>query len=241
MEGMQDTRWSWPRLVWLAPAAMAAVFLIVMVVLAGGFEPFLAIFGAILLITAYVGRRFPRRAGPITVLVVLALLLLMNLPALVDDLSHPESFLNFAVFGVLLIVLDLTGLIASVASLMNRSGDGAAVVYVAGAVIVVGAIVSGIATASFESDTAQAGDLVVVAEEVEFSPATLSGSGTIGVFIENKDPVRHTFTIEDLDVDVNLPGGADQRVDITGAPGTYEFVCEVPGHESMKGTITITE
>ena len=34
----------------------------------------------------------------------------------------------------------------------------------------------------------------------------------------------------------------EQRVtylDITAAPGTYEFVCKVPGHDDMKGTLTI--
>ena len=51
--------------------------------------------------------------------------------------------------------------------------------------------------------------------------------------------MRHTFTIEDLDIEVNLPGNADQRVDITAAPGEYEFMCKVPGHDDMKGTLTI--
>jgi plastocyanin len=242
MDDSGSSRLTWSRLSWLAPAAMGTVFLLVMVILAGGFEPFLAIFAAILLITAFVGRRFPRRAGPITVIVILALLLLMNLPAIADDIAHPESFLNFAIFGVLLLVLDLSGIVASVLVLVGRS-DGAAArfAYAAGGIIVVAAIASAVATAGFENDTAAAGDLRVVAEEVEFTPASLTGSGgTVGVFIENKDPVRHTFTIEELDIEVNLPGNADQRVDITAPPGEYEFVCKVPGHDDMMGTLTIS-
>lgn len=237
----ESERWNWHRLVWQAPLAMAVVFLAVMVTLAGGFEPFLVIFAAIFLIAAYVGRRFPRRAGPITVLVILVLINLMNSTAYVDDLAHPESFVNFAIFGVLLLVLSLIGIGASIAVLTSRSNAMAGRTVYAGITIVgIGIIASAIATAGFESDDAQAGDLVVTAEDVEFAPETLSGSGTFGVFIENKDPIRHTWSIDALDIDVNLPGGADQRVDITAPPGTYEYICKVPGHEDMKGTLTIS-
>jgi uncharacterized cupredoxin-like copper-binding protein len=83
---------------------------------------------------------------------------------------------------------------------------------------------------------------VVLAEGLGFLPTALDSSGgTVGVFIENNDPFRrHTFTIDELEVDVELPGGTSQRVDVSAPPGTYEFYCAVPGHEKMKGTLTIT-
>ena len=54
------------------------------------------------------------------------------------------------------------------------------------------------------------GDLRIIAEDVEFAPVSLNGSGTVGVFIENKDPIRHTFAIEALDLEVELPAGTDR-------------------------------
>lgn len=117
--------------------------------------------------------------------------------------------------------------------------DATRVAYVAIAAIVIAVVVSGIATLSLENDTAAAGDLRIVTEDAEFTPTSVSGSGAVGIFIENEDPIRHTFTIEALDLEVDVPGGTDRRVDITASPGTYEFVCKVPGYENMKGTLTI--
>jgi hypothetical protein len=235
-----DARWTWHRLTWMAPVAFGILFLLIMVTLAGGFEPFLFVIALVTLITGWVGRRFPRRAGPITVLAVMALLIIMNLPAILDDLGHPDSFWNFAVFGVTALTFALVGIIGSIAVLMSRRDVTASrALYAAVLVIIVGVVVSAVATLSLEDDTFAAGDLRVVAEEVEFLPESLSGSGTVGVFIENKDPIRHTFTIEALDIEVDLPGSTDRRIDINAAPGTYEFVCKVPGHEDMMGTLTI--
>ncbi len=170
----------------------------------------------------------------------MTLLILLNLPFIIDDLTHPESFLNFAVFGVTALVFALVGIVAGIAVLMSRADTTAPrFAYSAIGVIVLAVVVSGIATLSFESDDAAAGDIEIVAEEAEFSPTSISGSGTVGVFVDNKDPIRHTFTIEALDIDLNLPGGTSRRVDITAEPGTYEFLCEVPGHDDMKGTLTI--
>ena len=72
------TRLDWYRLVVWAPVGIGVTFLAVMVIFVREFEPFLFVIGVIPLIAAYVGRRFPRRAGPITVLVVLALLVLLS-------------------------------------------------------------------------------------------------------------------------------------------------------------------
>jgi plastocyanin len=234
-------RWTWHRLSWIAPVTIGVIFLLVMVTLAGGFEPFLFIFGIIPLIAGLVGRRFPRRAGPITVLVIMFLLILINVETIIQDIAHPESFWNFAVFGIAALTLAIVGLIASITTLASR-GDNPAprVAYGAGAVIVVAVIVSGIATLTLEDDVSVAGDLRVVAEDAEFHPVAVSGSGGVGVFIENKDPIRHTFSIDALDLEVEIPGSTDRRVEISAPAGTYEFFCAVVGHDDMKGTITIS-
>jgi plastocyanin len=112
-------------------------------------------------------------------------------------------------------------------------------VAVAGLVVVLG-VAGGIATAGYESDTPQSGDIVLVASNVEFEPTRLSAvAEDVGVFIENDDPVRHTFSIDELDVDLELPGGKSARIEFTAEPGTYEFYCAVPGHEDMKGELVV--
>ncbi len=175
-------------------------------------------------------------------LVVLLLLLLSNVQSLIEDLAHPESALNFVAFAVIPLTLVLLGAIASISVLRSRSDDGApAVAYAAAGIIIVSGLVGIVSALGLEDDTAAAGDLQIVAEEAEFSTSSLNGSGTIGIFVDNQDPVRHTFTIKalDVDVDVELPANTARRVDVTGPAGEYEFLCTVPGHEKIKGTLTI--
>ncbi len=38
---------------------------------------------------------------------------------------------------------------------------------------------------------------------------------------------------------MELPGSTDRRLEVMAPAGTYEFICAVVGHESMKGTLTI--
>ena len=220
--------------------AFGILFLVLMVVLIQEFEPVTFIIAAITLIVGYVGRRYPRRAGPIAVVVVMSLLLLGNLPAIVDDMTHPESFVNFAIFGALALALAFVAIISGVAVLTSRAEARArTVVYGALWVLLVAFVVSGVAALTLEDDAIAAGDLSVVAEKIEFTPTALSGSGTVGIFINNKDPIRHTFAIESLDLEYELPANTSRRFDIDAAPGTYEFVCTIEGHDDMKGILTI--
>ena len=161
-------------------------------------------------------------------------------PSIIDDISHPESFINFTIFGVIIVTLALVGIVASIAVLRSRSDDNARMAaYTALGVMAAAIVISGIAALSLEDDVAAAGDLNVVAEKVEFSPTALSGSGTVGILVNNKDPIRHTFAIEDLDIEVELPASTKRRVEVSGPPGIYEFVCTIEGHDDMKGTLTI--
>ena len=73
-----------------------------------------------------------------------------------------------------------------------------------------------------------------------FEPTNLSAEGeNVAVFAENKDPVRHTFSIDELEVDLELPGNKAARIEFTAAPGTYEFYCAVPGHDGMTGELVV--
>ncbi|HKJ55959.1 MAG TPA: cupredoxin domain-containing protein, partial [Nitriliruptoraceae bacterium] len=60
--------------------------------------------------------------------------------------------------------------------------------------------------------------------------------------VDNRDPFHHTFAIEELGIEVDLPANTARDVPLDGAsPGVYTFVCTVVGHETMTGTIEVTE
>jgi len=61
------------------------------------------------------------------------------------------------------------------------------------------------------------------------------------VNVDNRDVWWHTFTIDALHVDVQVPSSGKRNVTFNAAPGTYTFYCAVPGHAAlgMKGTLTV--
>ena len=85
-------------------------------------------------------------------------------------------------------------------------------------------------------------DVALVAENVAFSESVLrAAEGNLTVSLENRDLFWHTFTIEELDVDLRVPVGAEMTVSFNAPPGEYEFVCDIPGHPEagMKGTLIV--
>ena len=109
----------------------------------------------------------------------------------------------------------------------------------AGAVFVVGSVFSLALAAATPSEAARPGDVEVVAEGVMWMPEELTVSESSGLWIDNRDGIRHTFTITELGIDVEIPALRSKRIDIDAAPGTYQIVCDVPGHESMTGTLIV--
>lgn len=85
-------------------------------------------------------------------------------------------------------------------------------------------------------------DLVVVAENVGFDQEVLTiGPGSITASLENRDLFWHTFTIEELDVDLKVPVSATMTVTFDAPPGEYRFFCDIPGHPEagMEGTLLV--
>jgi uncharacterized cupredoxin-like copper-binding protein len=59
----------------------------------------------------------------------------------------------------------------------------------------------------------------------------------------NMGATLHNFNVGDLGIDVDMPVGETVTATIpeTAAPGTYEFICDIPGHApaGMVGTLTV--
>lgn len=182
-----------------------------------------------------------RRVLGLVVAVFGALAVAGNVEIILDDLQNPESAPAF-----ILNLLSLVGVALAVggglAAFLRRSSDPIRMLAVgAAAVFIAGAVASVAIAANTESDTALAGDVAVTARQVMWAPETVAvDASATGLWVDNQDGIRHTFTVPQLGIDVEVPALKARRVDIDAAPGEYQFICTVPGHETMTGTLTIT-
>ena len=165
-----------------------------------------------------------------------------NLPATIDELSHPSSAPAF-ILTLMVVVAALVLVVAGIAALRKADGDGVRpLVITSAAVFVAGVVVAIVAAAGVESASALATDVKVTASGVEFEPTTLEvAAGESGFWVENLDGIRHTFSIHGTDYEIDVPGLSAQRGTFDLAAGQYEVFCAVPGHENMKIDLTVEE
>jgi plastocyanin len=91
-------------------------------------------------------------------------------------------------------------------------------------------------------------DLVVKAvPTIRWDAAAYSApAGEIEIFLANDDNVKHTLVVlqddkvvSDFELVINKKGDTDSGT-ITLDPGQYYIYCTVPGHGSMKSTLTVS-
>jgi plastocyanin len=77
--------------------------------------------------------------------------------------------------------------------------------------------------------------------DVRYTPRDVTVPKDGVLIVKNHDLFWHTFTIRGEGIDVRVPTGATRVVHARLAPGTYEFICAVPGHEQagMTGTLEV--
>jgi plastocyanin len=134
--------------------------------------------------------------------------------------------------------ISVSGLIAALVSL--RAGAASGAVLAAGLGVTVG-VVAAIAALLTPAPVTGTADLQVVSEKVAFDQTTLQApAGQVIVELANRDLFWHTFTIDELGVDLAVPVGGNQQVNFEADPGIYRFYCRIPGHEArMAGTLTV--
>jgi plastocyanin len=186
-----------------------------------------------------------RRVAAVWLGVVSVALLVFSAPFLVDALAHPESMVDFIPLVVLMVSL-VVGAIAAIPAFRVGKGRDAPSTparvtgLTAVGVLVVAAVISVVSFGSIENVAARPGDILIVTEDFEFDPAGLHrDEGTISIHVTNRDATRHTFTVEELDVDLNIPPNSKQRLSFTAEPGTYRFVCR-PHAPGMDGTLIVS-
>lgn len=225
----------WRTTLWAAIGG-ALVSLIVPMVLAGSFEPFLATLGAPFVVAACTAK-WPR-VFAVVVGAVCVIQLLGALPTLVDTLQHPESirdFLPLLLFGLSAFV----GAAAAVPAFRRSDQEQPARLVLVGAasIFLAGIVVSGVAAAQLPDASLQAGDTAIAARDTDFSEASIAVDADGALFVTNDDSTRHTFTIDALGIDEELPAERATRFTVAGEPGTYRFYCRP--HPDMKGELTI--
>ncbi|HEX7165371.1 MAG TPA: cupredoxin domain-containing protein [Acidimicrobiales bacterium] len=192
----------------------------------------------------------PRTVGTVIGGIGSLLFMLGNLPFVIEDLQHPESFLPFLATGMG-VVGAILGFVAMLGALFKWSGAPTrALMAIGGAAVVLFAAVGLVSTLGVESDEREDGDIVVVAEKVDFflegddpersADAEVTLGAGAAVFVDNKDLFGHNFTVEALDIEVDLPANTARRIVVDADPGEYEFVCTIEGHEEdMAGTLVV--
>lgn len=179
--------------------------------------------------------RFGIWAKVLGVIFGLALLGLFG-PFLIGGLTTINSVLDF-VPALLAIVGALIAVFAGIAAIVRRADLRVAataterrIQTVGMAVLLVLAVVSGVATwlgVEQVEEEVRAGSTEIDMAEFEFQPDTLevtAGEST-RVVLHNSDHVLHTFTVDELDVDVTVTPGSDGFVEFDAPPGTYRIYC----------------
>ncbi len=113
------------------------------------------------------------------------------------------------------------------------------------AVVVVLLLLSGVLhVRSIESVSAdaKAGAIAVVMKDTQFDPdeLTVQAGQPAKLVVKNDDLVVHTFVVEELGIDEVIIGGSEKLIAIAASsPGSFAYVCEIFGHEAMKGTMVV--
>ena len=94
-------------------------------------------------------------------------------------------------------------------------------------------------------DTAGTGAEAVVIEAVDIAwnpnRVTIAANTDVTVRVPNVGVALHTFVVPELGIKIEMAPGETQEVVINAPAGTYDFICDVPGHEEagMVGTLTV--
>jgi len=227
-------------------AAIADLIVMAVVGIAVRDKEALAFAGAIL-----IGILFLRIRSGLAGIVMIGVLSLdaavFMLPAAASNSTHRGRFVDLLI-PLSLAVISVSGLVAAVGSIFRHrrpetSGRAAAVVAQAMVAVFIVALIAGtVSQRVSRAEVARTGDIKVEMRNTAFVQTALQGKGgSITVAVSNHDLFWHTFTIDALHVNADVPIGANRRVTFNAAPGRYEFYCRVPGHRAagMHGILTV--
>ena len=182
-----------------------------------------------------------RRTPAVTLIAAIwaLLMLLINAQFIPKALGTLNSFFDAGLLIPLIVSLIVAGVAGIVAFVQDSRGTTrdvstagerwvlwATTVMVVGLMVVSGALhVTSLESVSVDE---RAGALSVDMKNNAFKPAQLTvPAGKPAKFvIKNRDLTAHTFTIEELGIDVKLLPGSEELVELSSPPaGTYAYLC----------------
>jgi uncharacterized cupredoxin-like copper-binding protein len=178
------------------------------------------------------------------------------LDAIGENLSSPDSFLDFAYRPVFWAAGTIFLLVGCCAGLVQHfrgrtSFTGPRVTKVGAAAVLATVAVLGLFSAALTLTGVEG----VAAEEKQgaarlkisawdFNPeeVAIDSSSGMKLLVKNNDPIVHSFTIDELDIDVKFGPRDEKLIDFDLVPaGTYALRCRIIGHGDMAGTITVSQ
>lgn len=150
-------------------------------------------------------------------------------------LTQPASFFDF-VPGLLLVPGAVIAIVSCIAAIVagrrGRTGPRATggeriLARVVIGLLVLAMVASGLLTYTGRETVADASsaDQTVIAKNFEFEPVEFEVDGGDTILVQNNDAFLHTFTIDELDINVELGPGSQALVTVPDRSGTYRFYC----------------
>ena len=248
----------WTRLATLGLLMMAAgpaVLLIGGNLLGGATSEDLPFFGGTMIV-ALIGAFLVWRFGlwSKVVGIILALLTGMALFWTAFGLFSPNSFFDF-VPGLLVppgLIIAIVGCIAAiVAARRGRASEEASgerkTMRIVLAIVGTLALVSAVLTFTSRSTVEEGAEVATTVAAADFEyPDTLELNAGDTILVRNDDAFLHTFTVDELDIDVQIGPKSEELIEIPEGSGSYVFYCEPhtsspdePGEGDMAGELTI--
>ena len=85
--------------------------------------------------------------------------------------------------------------------------------------------------------------ITIEAVDIAWNPntATIPADTDVTITVPNTGFALHTFVIVEADIKIEIAPGDTEEVVVNLPAGTYEFICDVPGHAEagMVGTLTV--
>lgn len=235
-ESTPTGRRPWERLL-VRAAAVSSVADVALMAIAGAVIPPVAIGVVLSVVGIALVRRLPRTA--IVLLGVVSLLLLTTgAPFALPHLAHPESAVDF-IHSFVHLGGRLLAVVAAIGAWRAASPTVARRLGVLATASVVATVAVGAGAASLTTrDDVSPGDVTIPVRDFAF-PSKVRVPAGATVFVDNGDPIRHTFTVESTGLSKELPGGVGLRFSVDLPPKTYRLFCAVPGHESMDAELIV--
>ncbi|MCW8193794.1 cupredoxin domain-containing protein [Proteobacteria bacterium 005FR1] len=88
-------------------------------------------------------------------------------------------------------------------------------------------------------------DVTITMVDVDFNPnKEIIPAGTeVMVHLPNEGSLGHNFSIDELDIDVDVAAGETKTITLEAPAGTYTYYCAKPGHRAlgMEGTLRVVQ